>query len=223
MAASFHLPIFFALFAVTSLPAAEVVVPQGYTPERYERIWKKSPFTVASVIAPEATNNASFADNLSLVGLVTIGGKPLVTVVATDSQETSLVDADKPNAAGLQVASFVNNLDPSKVEVVLKKGDATGTLRFNINETAAPPPEQVNVVPQANQPRRIIQPRPNGMPVPTPSQARVLPRTGAPVMPGQPNGQIIRRRQLQLPGANPSQFNQPNRNNPQKGNAIPPP
>lgn len=213
MAASIH--IFTCILTVTtsSLLAVEAIIPQGYTPERYERIWKKSPFTVASVIAPAAVDNSTFADTLTLVGLVTIGGKPLVTVVSNDSQETQLVDSEKPNADGLQVVSFVNNLDPTKVEVVLKKGDVSGTLHFSINETPAPAPEQAN----DGQPRRIIQPRPNNLPVPTPAQARVLPRTNGPVMPGQP-GQIIRRRQLQLPGANPQ--NKPA--TPQR-NTIPPP
>jgi hypothetical protein len=207
-------------------PAAESVVPQGYAPERYERIWKKSPFTVASVIVEKPVDNTTFADSLTLVGLVTIGGKPLVTVVSNDSQETTLVDADQPNAAGLQVVSFVNNLDPSKVEVVLKKGDVNGTLRFTTNETptSQPPNEQANNAPNIQPPRRIIQPRVNpagGAPIPTPSNARVVPRTNAPgmAMPNNGNGApIIRRRQLQLPGTN-----QPNQPNKAGGRIIPPP
>lgn len=201
-----------------ALAATEPVLPQGFPEERYRRVWQKSPFTVASVIAPEAVNNTTFADGLSLVGLLTIGGKPLVTVVANDSQETQLIDGDKPNAAGLQVVSFVNNLDPTKVEVVLKKGDATGTLHFAINETPAAAPPEPNGDPQT--PRRIVQPRPNTvqMPVPNPVQQRVIPRTNGPVAPVQNGNQIIRRRQLQLPGAN--RQNTPNRPN---GNAIPPP
>ena len=213
MAVSTHIFACVLVATTSSLLAVEAILPQGYAPERYERIWKKSPFTVASVIAPVAVDNSTFADTLTLVGLVTIGGKPLVTVVSNDSQETQLVESEKPNAAGLQVVSFINNLDPTKVEVVLKKGDVSGTLHFSINETPAPPPEQVN----DNQPRRIIQPRPNGIPIPMPTQARVLPRSNAPVMPGQP-GQIIRRRQLQLPGANPQ-----NKPAAIKRNTIPPP
>ena len=198
--------------------AAEPVIPQGYLPERYERIWKKSPFTVASVIAPEAVDNSTFADSLTLAGLITIGGKPLVTVVANDSQETFLVDGDTPNSAGLQVVSFVNDLDPSKVEVVLKKGDATGTLHFTINETPSAEPEQSVEQPvEQPGPRRIIQPRPGGTSAPGPVQPRVLPRTSGPVMPQPAGGQIIRRRQLQLPGANRQNPNVP------QSNAIPPP
>lgn len=199
--------------------AVEPTVPQGYPPERYERIWKKSPFTVASVIAANAVDNTTFADSLTLVGLVTIGGRPLVTVVANDSQETQLVEADKPNAAGLQVVSFVNNLDPSKVEVVLKKGNVNGTLHFTISETPAQAPEQPNPGPQ---PRRSIQPPPNNTSnIPNPTQPRTLPRIGAPVMPAPGAGQIIRRRQLQLPGAN--RPNQPIPSTPAKGTTIPPP
>ena len=207
------------LGSVSSLLAAtEPVLPQGFPEERYQRVWQKSPFTVASVIAPEAVNNTSFADSLSLVGLLTIGGKPLVTVVSNDSQETQLIDGEKPNAAGLQVVSFVNNLDPTKVEVVLKKGDATGTLHFAINETPAAPPENNGNGNGEQTPRRIIQPQPNAMRLPNPTQPRVIPRVNAPVAPMQNGNQIIRRRQLQLPGAN--------RQNNQKlpnGNAIPPP
>ena len=194
--------------------AAEPIVPQSFPTERYERIWKKSPFTVASVLAPEAVDNTSFADSLSLVGLLTIGGKPLVTVVSNDSQETQLIEADQPNAAGLQVVSFVNNLDPTKVEVVLKKGDATGTLHFSYKEPAAIPPEVQNTANQSQNPRRIVQPTNN---VPLPSQPRFIPRTSGPVMPTPAGTQIIRRRQLQLPGSNRS-------NGPQRPNiAIPPP
>ncbi len=219
MAARIWSPAFALLLAAGSLSAAESVLPQGYPPERYQHLWTKSPFTVASVIAPEAVDNTTFADTLSLAGLMIVDNQPLVTVVANDSQETQLVEANKPNASGLQVVSFVNNLDPSKVEVVLKKGDAIGKLHFNINEVAAAAPPQPGVPNQpnqANQPRRIIQPRPNSVPVPTPTQARVISRTGAPVMQQPPGAQIIRRRQLQLPGANNS-----NPNN--RGNNLPPP
>ncbi|MEO7931890.1 MAG: hypothetical protein ABIT76_01905 [Chthoniobacterales bacterium] len=217
MAARTHI-FAFILLGLVCANAAEPIIPQGYAPERYERIWKKSPFTVASVIAAEPVNNTTFADSLTLAGLLTIDGKPLVTVVANDSQETQLVEADKPNAAGLQVVSFVNNLDPTKVEVVLKKGDATGTLHFVINETPAPPPDQ----PNGGQPPRVVQPRlNNNQNIPNPSQPRVLPRATGPVMPMPGGPQIIRRRQLQLPGAN--RPNQPTRPNSPKANVIPPP
>ncbi len=219
MAAKIIIFAFALLVGVFFAHTAEPIVPQGYPPERYERIWKKSPFTVASVLAPEPADNKTFADSLTLAGLLTIDGKPLVTIVSNDSQETQLVEANKPNAAGLQVVSFVNNLDPTKVEVVLKKGDATGTLHFTINETPAPPPEQPN---EGGQPRRVIQPRlNNNQLIPNPTQPRVLPRATGPVMPVPGGAQIIRRRQLQLPGANrPNQTVLPNS---PKANTIPPP
>ncbi|HEX8371360.1 MAG TPA: hypothetical protein VF585_01150 [Chthoniobacterales bacterium] len=202
--------------SVACLHAAEPVLPAGHPPERYERIWKKSPFTVASVLAPEPVDTSTFADTLTLVGLVTIGGKPLVTVVANDSQETQLIEADKPNAEGIQVASFINDLDPAKVEVVLRKGENTGTLRFAINQAGTSQPPMPNTVPQP----RVIQPRTGTPPsIPAPTQPRVIPGTAGPVMPA-PGPQIIRRRQLQLPGANrPNVPVAPNT----KSNAIPPP
>jgi len=202
----------FLLAFVCAAFAENPVIPQGHPPERYERIWKKSPFTVASVIAPVETDTSTFTDSLTLAGLLTIGGKPLVTVVQNDSQETQLVQADQPNPAGLQVVSFVNNLDPSKVEVVLKKGDATGTLRFTINETPAVMPDGQNIPPAP------MPPQPG---IPAPVQPRVLPQTSGPMMPAQNGPQVIRRRQLQLPGANRS--NRPQRPNESRGNVIPPP
>jgi len=206
------------LFALPVLTASagEATIPQGHPVERYERIWKKSPFTVASVLNETPADTSTFTDNLTLVGLVTIGGKPLATVVANDSQETTLVDADTPNAAGLQVVSYINDLDSSKVQVVLKKGDSTGTLRFNISETPAAPQPVANVnpnsVPPPGNPPRIINRRPNIVPQ-TPGIVR------PPTQPG-----ITRRRTLVLPGSNrPTNPNDPQNNRPNPGNAIPPP
>lgn len=182
--------------ALASFAFAEPAIPAGYKADRYARIWQKSPFTVASVVAEPAATQTGLADAYTLVGLATAAGKPIVTLLDNASQQVQLVTDKTKQEGELHVVKFINDIDPAKVEVTLQKGSESGVLKFSLNTTPAiPPPPGEGGTPVPNPANQL---RPQTIPGPTgPSigrrQPQVIPR------PHQPANVI--RRSATLPGA----------------------
>ncbi|MBI4024405.1 MAG: hypothetical protein HY360_05450 [Verrucomicrobia bacterium] len=110
------------------LVAAEPTLPKGYPAERYDPVWKRSPFTLSSV--EQETVKVGFAQQLALVGVAKIGSAETVMIVNKQSQERFTV-SEEPGQHGIRLISIQQNLDPLKVAATLKKGDETAVVRFD--------------------------------------------------------------------------------------------
>jgi hypothetical protein len=172
----------------SALPAAESPVPQGFPAERYEALWKKSPFTLSSA-GPE-DGPAGFAQNLALTGVAQVGSDTLITLFNRQTQQRFLVSTKEP-VDGINLVSVTTDRDLSKVSAVLKKGGETGTVKYDM--------ATINM-PSAN----AGGPPPN-MPPPSPDNTRIQqPGQGGNMHPGltRPSPRIIPRK-AQIPGTPP--------------------
>lgn len=124
--------------------AEDEAIPRPYPPERYESIWKKSPFTLSSA-APETV--AGFAENLMLVGVVKIGGESYVAVLNKATQKRELISR-KPNPQGIFLARLESGDEMDKVAATLQKGTETSVMRYDTaflkSFAAKPAPGEAN-------------------------------------------------------------------------------
>jgi hypothetical protein len=154
--------------------AEEALIMEGYSPDRYQALWKKSPFTLSSITEEV---QGGFAQNLALAGILKIGKRQYVSVYDKETKKRLFLSSEAEEEGILvEKIEFANDLD--KVTVTLKKGAEISTLRYDqeflkqpLTENAVvspmPPPMAVPFQPSANQPptanrvrppRRIIVP-----------------------------------------------------------------
>jgi hypothetical protein len=116
--------------------------PSGYSAQRYEALWKRSPFTLSSISDDAGTKTSNFA----LAGYLKIGDSEFVTVINKQSHQTSFVSRE-PNAQGLKLVSVSTNADPLKVTAQICKADITEMVGYDPAILSAPvktgPPAQV--------------------------------------------------------------------------------
>ena len=113
-------------FSITTDLSANAI-PQGFGIKRYEALWKRSPFTLESVV-PELQKG--FAADLMLVGTFSIGPRNYVTVVNSKTAQRFLV-SETLNSNGILLVSIEKNEDPTKVTATLKKGEETSIVKFD--------------------------------------------------------------------------------------------
>ena len=95
----------------------------GFVPSRYEVLWTKSPFAVATPeAAPESTD-------YTLVGVAQFDGVTYVNLIDKSNQEHILVSTEKPNK-GLVVISVMRGYAMAGTVATLQKGDQTFTLKL---------------------------------------------------------------------------------------------
>ncbi len=109
--------------------AEDAVIPRGYSPDRYEPLWKKSPFTLSSV-AEEV--QGGFARNLALTGILKIGQKNYVSVFDKESKQRFFLSSE-PGAEGIQVEKLETGNELKDVVVTLKKGGEVSTLGYDMS------------------------------------------------------------------------------------------
>jgi len=104
--------------------ADETVVPgSGFAASRYEALWTKSPFAVAS---PETTMTSP---DYSLVGLAQFDGISYASLIEKQNQEHFLLSSDKP-ARGLTLVSVSHGHDAASTCAVIQKGGTSITLKL---------------------------------------------------------------------------------------------
>jgi hypothetical protein len=173
-------------------------IPQPYPTDRYEPIWKKSPFTLSST-APEAV--AGFAENLALAGVVKINGESYVAVINKATQKRELISS-KPNPQGIFLAKLESGEEMDKVAVTLQKGDEISVMRYDTAflKAFAPKPAGPGQNPgtgasPATAGQNSSTTSPNQVPPPSPRvrHSRMIPSqpaapsaTGAPKQPARP-------------------------------------
>jgi len=115
-------------FLLPGMSRAENVVPKTYSENRYELIWKKSPFSLPSV-AEE--NPDGFAANLTLAGITKFNDQYVAIVLDKSTQKRSMVTA-KPNSDGLALVEAQTSKDLKEVSVVVQKNGESATLKYDL-------------------------------------------------------------------------------------------
>lgn len=126
-----------ASLALTAQPvrADDPVVPgEGFPASRYEALWTKSPFAVAT-----SDEVAESSPDYFLVGIANIDGISYASVIERQSQEHFLISTDKP-ARGLTLTSITRSQDGSNTYAVVQKDGQSITLKLEqAPATAAAP------------------------------------------------------------------------------------
>lgn len=96
---------------------------EGFSASRYEALWKKSPFSVAT---PES---APDSPDYSLVGIAEFDGVSYASVIDRKTQEHLLVSSDKP-VNGLTLTNITRGHEGSDTTVVVQKDGQPLTLKL---------------------------------------------------------------------------------------------
>jgi hypothetical protein len=129
-----------ASFAATQLRAEdESPIPYAWPASRYGVMRQRSPFALATPVAPAAETQASFAANWYVSGIGRFRDKDFVTIKARDlSTQFSLYGYDVNPENGVSMASIEWSAKIGKSTVVIKKGTETAKLEFNEAEIRGP-------------------------------------------------------------------------------------
>lgn len=149
-----HSHLFYPLFlggiilSAVLVMADEPAIPgSGFAATRYEALWSKSPFSVAS------PDEGPESPDYSLVGIAQFDGISYATVINKQTQDHILVSSDKP-VGGFTLISVTLGHDPSGTTAVLQKDGQSLTLKL----------EQAPVTGGANQPAMVNNAIPVNMP-----------------------------------------------------------
>jgi hypothetical protein len=178
-----RIPVLLALFVLGQSPlgrAADAGVP-SFEPkthgiQRYEAIWKRSPFIVETVVVK---TSVGLAGRFSLVGIVTVGGKPkafLVDKTVSDPVKNRLLVSvgEASRDSGVELVSVNMDADPRKSSAVIKQGGQQATLTFDASSLA---PQGANMIPSA------VPPPPTGLRNSLRPPTVVPPGTAQPALP----------------------------------------
>lgn len=175
-----------------SLRADDPAVPTASFPaSRYEALWTKSPFAVAT--AETATNTSP---DYMLVGIANVDGISYASLIERQNQEHFLISSDKPNR-GLTLTSITHSHDGQDTFAAVQKDGQSITLKLEQPPAMAAAPG-VPGMPPANQvpAPNIMTPQitmPGASPggaFPYPGSARPFPRIHRPAihLPPPPTG-----------------------------------
>jgi hypothetical protein len=191
--------------------AMESAIPAAWPASRYEKMVEKSPFALATPVAPPSAPQASFAAHWYVTGVGRLGDQDFVTIKSHDaSTQFSLLGREtNQENGGVSLASVDWSDKLGKTSVIIKKGTETAKLEFDqsLLNAPVPPPGAGNpvarpgpgpmpvtntapVTPGAMQPR-IALPRPSSAPVVAPA-----PTTAPPSSFTQPAGSGENRRRI---------------------------
>jgi len=130
------------VFSECSTWADEAVLPgSGFAVSRYQALWTKSPFSVAS---PEAVTSSP---DYSLVGLSRFDGISYASLIEKQTQEHFLLTSDKP-VKGLTLVSVSQGHGAGNSSAVVQRGAESLTLKLE-QVAFTPPPNPVNGIPAA--------------------------------------------------------------------------
>lgn len=154
--------------AAQPVRAGGPVVPGGGFPaSRYEALWTKSPFAVAT-----SEMNTETSPDYSVVGIANISGVSYASVIDAHNQEHFLISSDKATR-GLTLSSISVGHDGSDTHVIVQKDGQLLTLKLEQPPASAAPVPGAPPVIMA--PGSEIPP-PNG----PPAAVRPFPRTRRP-------------------------------------------
>ncbi len=142
--------------------AAQSPMPEPFPASRYAKLIEKSPFSVATPVAPVAAPTANFAANLVVDGISGEKGKERVTIKVRNGdpvKDTFTLVGNEPNAEGIAVTGIEAPDSWTETAVTLKKGTEFGSVKYD--KKGAPAQISGSVAPGGQQQRL-----PNGMVAP---------------------------------------------------------
>ncbi len=169
--------------------------PETYAIERYEHIWKKSPFIKETQIIQASDG---LEKRFALTGIARIGEKQVVFLLDRQALVPMRVSTGEPKN-GVELVAVLQNSDARKSSATIRLGAEQADVRFDANVLGAgaqPGPPPPNFPAAAGNPPPIPQSiRPPG------SAAMPAVRAPQPVTPPQAPaaGQVMRRRTIKLP------------------------
>jgi hypothetical protein len=201
----------------TPIPAQEII-PQSYTADRYQSLWKRSPFTLPSAAVETPVKAAGLEQKFILQSVAIIEGEPIVTLYSKDKQ-TSITITKEPleEEDGLRIVSIDDSKvtegevdDVTKLIVKIANKNEQGEIRFDsaqlTQQTAMPGdmlggmPGMHGAMPQASIPASIPA-------VPSSSSSSVDSSPTTPPPPTPPPASSQQRRRMVIPSTPPPSDN----------------
>ena len=184
MKTSSFLLISFASCTVASLALAADDLPKPQAFARYEPMMNKSPFAVATAVAPPPPPAPNFAKDLYVANLGKNGDEALVTIASNiDKNLKEYVSSREPNAHGYAIANIEMSERVGASKVTITKDGQFATLTFNqalLSQPVASAPAQPQVpspvqVPGATPPQITIPGQVQNVPAATPFPINTTP------------------------------------------------
>jgi hypothetical protein len=163
------LPALAAGLALTAQPvrADDPVVPgAGFPASRYEALWTKSPFAVAT-----SEGVAESSPDYMLVGFAQVDGISYASLIERQNQEHFLISSDKPTK-GITLTSITRGHDGSDTYAVVKKDGQSITLK--LEQASAPA-----AVPSAPSTNTVAMPGSMTPQIPIPGAGAPFPNAGS--------------------------------------------
>lgn len=186
----------FSSLSLFATPSSDTL-PKGFEVKRYEALWKRSPFTLESIV-PELQKG--FAADLMLVGTFSIGPRNYATVLNSKTLLRFLV-SETLNSNGILLVSIAKNEDPTKVTATLKKGEETSIIKFD--------PAALKSLPSL--PSSTVLPRNYNTTSPMNAPSNVMNNINSQMQPppfDRPDPKKFIRKRFPIPGENPEQTNE---------------
>jgi hypothetical protein len=189
----------------------DTFAPPTYDIQRYEHIWKRSPFIVESVAVADSPGLAS---KYSLMGVATVGNKSVAFLLdknsADPNQSRITLTQDHPSqeqlSKGLQLVSVNLSDNPAVTSAIIRQGSDQATLTIDASV--------LNTLTGGGSAVGAESPRPGGLPIPgipgrafippppQPSAVAIptppTPSSASPTTPPQPTRRIIRPAPVQV-------------------------
>lgn len=196
-----RIPACAALFAAAVAPVGiaadagdEAFAPATPGIQRFEAIWKRSPFIVETVAVQTVEGLAS---KYAIAGIVSIANRPMVFLVdkansGDPAKGRFVVTKEKP-VNGIELVSISLNSDPRKSSAVLKQGGQQAMLSYDPMVLGQMSSGGVVANPGAVPPPPVLASPPTS-PVPSAPRITADPNAAAPPMavPPNPARRIIR-------------------------------
>jgi len=109
--------------AVIDGTSSPIVPGEGFPASRYQLLWTKSPFVVAT------TDSAPESPDYMMVGIAHFDGIDYVSLIEKKNQDHFLVSSDR-SAYGLTLVSVERGRDPSDTTATFLKDGASITLKL---------------------------------------------------------------------------------------------
>ena len=188
------------------------LVPPPFPVDRYEALWKRSPFQLESVAPP--VESAGLAQRYALTGLAEIGGEPIAFLMERATQQRMMVKKEGGESGLSLVQVDVVTEKSENSSATIRQGAEVGVLKFDAGPAPpmAPQPMMAPAMPQAaapmapQPPQAIPAAQIPGQPMPPqiPGQTAGVPQQVIPgVVPSVPGPGIPQNGQVQQPGQQP--------------------
>jgi hypothetical protein len=161
-----------SVFLTLAMARASDDLPNRLPFTRYQGMLDRSPFAVASAVAPLMTTPDVFK-GLYVANAARTPEGDLVTVMSSDDKNVKeYLTTKSPNEHGYGIASIEWSEQPGATKVTISKDGKFGTLSFN---QALITQSLTNVPPPPPQPQPAIQPPGQGVNLPRPVRASPVP------------------------------------------------